>query len=176
MEKGKMNIPKGAMKGIKSLIGQYITAGKDIDIERLVKHEMNNIVNDWKKAHLGYSIEPRLIKEHAALLEEVKHMRPELRIATQDLVLSCHKAMKAHAISETSARAMVSALLEEAGYKNYYIISQRYRIKVTVVIGKNRICLPVKFSALPSICEKIIPAVKAAEKMYADFGRDLKIG
>ena len=176
MEKGKMNIPKGAMKGIKSLIGQYITAGKDVDINRLVKLEMSNIMDVWKKSHPGYSIEPRLIKEHAVLLEEVRHMRAELTSATQDLVLSCRKTMKARSISKTSAKAMVGALLQEAGYTDYIIVSQMYRIKVTVAIGKNRITLPVKFSALPSICEKIVPAVKSAEKLYADFGKDLKIG
>ena len=162
-----------AMHGIRPLIELYIKSGKEVDMDRLVAVEMDNILQVWKDAHPGYRVLYRqeFDKERA----RIKAMEEDLLRKTKEVEMQCRKSMKVRAINIAATETLVSSMLEDAGYKDYSIENQRYRIKLTVFVGDKRIVLPIRFAAMPGIVESIIPTLKAAEAMVADFGKDLKI-
>lgn len=169
MEKEKRGMLKPAMKMIKERVEACIYAETIVDVERIVSDAIIIILDEWKRAYYGNRLEPQDPQSFQAMFEETKLMRPDLVRTTRELV---QKSTKIH----SKAKTVVGTLLEEAGYTDYRILIRGEKIELTVEIGKILIVLPIKLSAISSACEKIVPTIKAVEKLKADLSADFGKG
>lgn len=169
----KKTLLKTAMKGIRPEIDQALSLGRTVDISRLVRMEVNNIMQDWINAHPWYQTKAQA--EHEEMKKLSQSLMPDLFKLTEELELKCRKEAKARDISLVAARALVGNALAEAGYSDFWFYPQKRRVKIGVRFGKNCIVLPLKYTDFPGIVDSIVPAVKDAERLCTVFGKDFKI-
>ncbi|MCQ2115793.1 MAG: hypothetical protein MJZ07_06280 [Bacteroidales bacterium] len=164
---------KTAMKGIRAIINKQLKARNEIITDSIIRAEKNNIRNEWVIANPRY--QSVAMDRYNELMSHISSLEPELYALTRDLELKCRKSLKKSEIRQAAICASLTELLNEAGYDNFSLAMQQYRIKLTVGLPFCIVVLPIKHSAFPEILEKVIPALKDAERLSSDFGRDMKI-
>ena len=70
--------------------------------------------------------------------------------------------------------AIVSSILDNAGYSGYWFVRQKYRVKLMVPINNKTLILPLRYKTLQDQIDKIIPAIKDMERIREEFGPDVK--
>lgn len=110
------------------------------------------------------------------LRDLLKRLTPEIQKEVDNLILDCHKKFKTMEINETTARAVISSLLDELGVTGYSFRPQTYRIKVHIPLSYGRnLVIPIKYKELQIKMESIATTIQHAREMNEIFGRDLCI-
>lgn len=162
-----------AMKGIRPMMERAIRIDGTVDIGRMVKAEKDNVIAGCGVRHACRQVRPDEYREAVLLADSLE---PVLEKMSRELEMKCRKDLKVRFIREASAKAIVSGLLEDAGYHGFTFVCQKHRIKVMVPVGTNTILIPLPYSKITKLVDEIVPAVKDAERMCAAFGRDFRIG
>lgn len=126
-----------AMKAAGEYIRKYSTV--TTDVEACLSHELEAIKRAWKE---------KVHKRSASLTNDEVRMltntylclEPELRKMTRDKALSYHRAVKTRAINSTTAKAIISGVLDSSGLP-YQIIEQHYRLKVLIGLERKSVLL-----------------------------------
>ena len=117
-----------------------------------------------------HAAQPRLRK----FLAKLDTLEDLLEQSTRAIEIECRKSTKVRAICETGSLAIVSSLLDNAGYSGYWFVRQKYRVKLMVPINNKTLILPLRYKTLQDQINKIIPAIKDMERIREEFGPDVK--
>lgn len=191
MDKERKELLKIAMSGVRSHISRCVSAGKEPDMVNILKTERSNVLT-WlivkNRALKGNRVKMYKTRESRkkAEMEEEQELRQELdrifksifdelQTKNKNIILSLQKKMRIRQINESNAIAIINGLLESAGYTEYFLEKQSYRIKIWLRLGTRRLVIPLKYSAFPGIAERILPTIAEVEKSLNDFGKDFRL-
>lgn len=163
---------RAAIKGIRPIIEHKINTGAEIDFKSLVIKEKQNLRRWWEKENPLKS--SRLSQDYRKFLAKLDTLDDLLEQSTRAIEIECRKSTKVRAICETGSLAIVSSLLDNAGYSGYWFVRQKYRVKLMVPINNKTLILPLRYKTLQDQTDKIIPAIKDIERIQDDFGKDVK--
>lgn len=76
----------------------------------------------------------RLSQDYRKFLAKLDTLDDLLEQSTRAIEIECRKSTKVRAICETGSLAIVSSLLDNAGYSGYWFVRQKYRVKLMVPI------------------------------------------
>lgn len=161
---------RAAIKGIRPIIEYKINTGEEIDFKGLVIREKQNLRRWWEKLK-----STRLSQDYRKFLAKLDTLDDLLEQSTRAIEIECRKSLKVRAICETGSLAIVSSLLDNAGYSGYWFVRQKYRVKLMVPINNKTLILPLKYKTLPDQTDKIIPAIKDIERIREEFGPDVRL-
>ena len=120
---------RAAIKGIRPIIEYKINTGEEIDFKGLVIREKQNLRRWWEKLK-----STRLSQDYRKVLAKLNTLDDLLEQSTRAIEIECRKSTKVRAICETGSLAIVSSLLDNAGYSGYWFVRQKYRVKLMVPI------------------------------------------
>lgn len=163
---------RAAIKGIRPIIEHKINIGEEIDFKGLVIKEKQNLRRWWEKENPLKST--RLSQDYREFLAKLDTLDDLLEQSTRAIEIECRKSTKVRAICETGSLAIVSSILDNAGYSGYWFVRQKYRVKLMVPINNKTLILPLRYKTLQDQIDKIIPAIKDMERIQDDFGKDVK--
>ena len=163
---------RAAIKGIRPIIEYKINTGEEIDFKGLVIREKQNLRRWWEKENPLKST--RLSQDYRKFLAKLDTLDDLLEQSTREIEIECRKS-KVRAICETGSLAIVSSLLDNAGYSGYWFVRQKYRVKLMVPINNKTLILPLKYKTLQDQIDKIIPAIKDMERIREEFGPDVRL-
>ena len=160
---------RAAIKGIRPIIEYKINTGEEIDFKGLVIREKQNLRRWWEKLK-----STRLSQDYRKVLAKLDTLDDLPEQSTRAIEIECRKSTKVRAICETGSLAIVSSLLDNAGYSGYWFVRQKYRVKLMVPINNKTLILPLRYKTLQDQIDKIIPAIKDMERIREEFGPDVK--
>lgn len=163
---------RAAIKGIRPIIEHKINIGEEINFKSLVVKEKQNLRRWWEKENPLKST--RLSQDYREFLAKLDTLDDLLEQSTRAIEIECRKSTKVRAICETGSLAIVSSILDNAGYSGYWFVRQKYRVKLMVPINNKTLILPLRYKTLQDQTDKIIPAIKDIERIQDDFGKDVK--
>ncbi len=117
----------------------------------------------------------RLSQNYRKFLAKLDTLDDLLEQSTRAIEIECRKSTKVRAICETGSLAIVSSLLDNAGYSGYWFVRQKYRVKLMVPIKNRTLTLPLRYKTLQDQTDKIIPAIKDMERIREEFGQDVRL-
>lgn len=120
---------RAAIKGIRPIIEYKINTGEEIDFKGLVIREKQNLRRWWEKLK-----STRLSQDYRKVLAKLNTLDDLLEQSTRAIEIECRKSTKVRAICETGSLAIVSSILDNAGYSGYWFVRQKYRVKLMVPI------------------------------------------
>ena len=164
---------RAAIKGIRPIIEYKINTGEEIDFKDLVIREKQNLRRWWEKENPLKST--RLSQDYRKFLAKLDTLDDLLEQSTRAIEIECRKSTKVRAICETGSLAIVSSLLDNAGYSGYWFVRQKYRVKLMVPINNKTLILPLRYKTLQDQTDKIIPAIKDIERIREEFGPDVRL-
>ena len=164
---------RAAIKGIRPIIEHKINIGEEIDFKSLVVKEKQNLRRWWEKENPLKST--RLSQDYREFLTKLDTLDDLLEQSTRAIEIECRKSTKVRAICETGSLAIVSSLLDNAGYSGYWFVRQKYRVKLMVPINNKTLILPLRYKTLQDQTDKIIPAIKDIERIREEFGPDVRL-
>ena len=163
---------RAAINGIRPIIEYKINTGEEIDFKGLVIREKQNLRKWWEKENpLKFTL---LSQDYRKFLSKLDTLDDLLEQSTKAIEIECRKSIKVRAICETGSLAIVSSLLDNAGYSGYWFVRQKYRVKLMVPIKNRTLILPLRYKTLQEQTDKIIPAIKDIERIRDDFGQDMR--
>lgn len=132
-------IKSAAMKGARSYMKKHLHDGS-FSMDECLEAEINEIKNEYMKSeHRGRRL--TLCKEDVSFItNSYKRLKDELVVLTEKTLLSLKKTAKVTAINSTTAKAIVSAALDNTGLP-YQIFPQRYRLKVLIGLERKSVLL-----------------------------------
>lgn len=161
---------RAAIKGIRPIIEYKINTGEEIDFKGLVIREKQNLRRWWEKLK-----STRLSQDYRKFLAKLDTLDDLLEQSTRAIEIECRKSTKVRAICETGSLAIVSSILDNAGYSGYWFVRQKYRVKLMVPIKNRTLTLPLRYKTLQDQADKIIPAIKDIERIREEFGPDVRL-
>ena len=161
---------RAAIKGIRPIIEYKINTGEEIDFKGLVIREKQNLRRWWEKLK-----STRLSQDYRKFLAKLDTLDDLLEQSTREIEIECRKSTKVRAICETGSLAIVSSILDNAGYSGYWFVRQKYRVKLMVPIKNRTLTLPLRYKTLQDQADKIIPAIKDIERIREEFGPDVRL-
>ena len=120
---------RAAIKGIRPIIEHKINTGEEIDFKGLVIRGKQNLRRWWEKLK-----STRLSQDYRKFLAKLDTLDDLLEQSTRAIEIECRKSTKVRAICETGSLAIVSSILDNAGYSGYWFVRQKYRVKLMVPI------------------------------------------
>ena len=120
---------RAAIKEIRPIIEYKINTGEEIDFKGLVIREKQNLRRWWEKLK-----STRLSQDYRKFLAKLDTLDDLLEQSTREIEIECRKSTKVRAICETGSLAIVSSILDNAGYSGYWFVRQKYRVKLMVPI------------------------------------------
>lgn len=164
---------RAAIKGIRPIIEHKINTGEEIDFKGHVIKEKQNLRKWWEKENPLKST--RLSQDYRKFLAKLDTLDDLLEQSTRAIEIECRKSTKVRAICETGSLAIVSSLLDNAGYSGYWFVRQKYRVKLMVPIKNRTLTLPLRYKTLQDQTNKIIHAIKDMERIREEFGPDVRL-
>lgn len=120
---------RAAIKEICPFIEYKINTGEEIDFKGLVIREKQNLRRWWEKLK-----STRLSQDYRKVLAKLDTLDDLPEQSTRAIEIECRKSTKVRAICETGSLAIVSSILDNAGYSGYWFVRQKYRVKLMVSI------------------------------------------
>lgn len=120
---------RAAIKEIRPIIEYKINTGEEIDFKGLVIREKQNLRRWWEKLK-----STRLSQDYRKFLAKLDTLDDLLEQSTRAIEIECRKSTKVRATCETGSLAIVSSILDNAGYSGYWFGRQKYRVKLMVPI------------------------------------------
>ena len=120
---------RAAIKGIRPIIEHKINTGEEIDFKGLVIRGKQNLRRWWEKLK-----STRLSQDYRKFLAKLDTLDDLLEQSTRAIEIECRKSTKVRATCETGSLAIVSSILDNAGYSGYWFVRQKYRVKLMVPI------------------------------------------
>ncbi len=117
-----------------------INIGEEIDFKGLVIREKQNLRKWWEKENPLKST--RFSQDYRKFLAKLDTLDDLLEQSTKAIEIECRKSTKVRAICETGSLAIVSSLLDNAGYSGYWFVRQKYRVKLMGPIKNRTLTLP----------------------------------
>ena len=163
---------RAAIKEIRPIIEYKINTGEEIDFKGLVIREKQNLRRWWEKENPLKST--RLSQDYRKFLAKLDTLDDLLEQSTRAIEIECRKSTKVRATCETGSLAIVSSILDNAGYSGYWFVRQKYRVKLMVPINNKTLFLPLRYKTFQDQIDKIIPAIKDIERIRVEFGPNME--